>query len=301
MSPEAAVIPLRLLQYLGGAVLLGLPLFMLFSGASARWAVRWIAVSAGLTLASGAFALIAQTALMAGSWSAGLTGEALGFVAGGTGLGRAGVVRMAAAALALAVLALAPRRWGVLAGLGGVVCAGFAWMGHGAATEGPGGGVHLASDILHSLAAAVWIGALVGFLGLLYTTRPDNDDARLAMLHRALERFSGVGTAAVAVIVGTGLVNGLFLVGLDRLPGLWTTPYGGLLLAKLALFAAMLALAAKNRFTLTPALGAALEGGVSPAPVLDRLKSSLWLETGAAVAVLALVAWLGTLAPISSM
>ncbi len=299
MSPETAVIPLRLLQYLGGAVLFGLPLFLLFSGAGGRWPARLVAGAAVVTLASSALALVAQTALMAGSWAAGLTGEALGFVVGGTGLGQAGVVRVAAAALALIALAVR-RRWAIVTGLGAVVCASFAWMGHGAATEGPAGSVHLVSDIIHALAAAVWVGALVGFIGLLLSAR-ETDRAGLATLHRALERFSGVGTAAVAAIVASGLVNGLFLVGLERLAGLWTTPYGGLLLAKLALFAAMLALAAKNRFTLAPALGAALEDGVSPAPVLSRLKNSLWLETGAAVAVLALIAWMGTLAPISSM
>jgi putative copper resistance protein D len=104
----------------------------------------------------------------------------------------------------------------------------------------------------------------------------------------------------VAVLVATGLVNGWFLVGPTRLAGLWTTPYGLLLSVKLALFAGMLALAAANRFRLTPALGAALDGAVGPTEALSALRRSLLVETSLAFAVLGLVAWFGMLAPVSA-
>lgn len=72
-----------------------------------------------------------------------------------------------------------------------------------------------------------------------------------------LLRFSGMGYGAVATLVGTGLVNSWLLVG--SVSGLFQTTYGGL--AKLILFAAMLALAAANQFWLVPGMEAARVAG----------------------------------------
>ncbi|WP_415427240.1 CopD family protein, partial [Staphylococcus borealis] len=65
-------------------------------------------------------------------------------------------------------------------------------------------------------------------------------------------------------------------------------------------FGAMLLLAAANRFRLTPALNAALEAPERAPAAVAELKRSLGIEAGAALTVLALVAWLGRLAPIVS-
>jgi copper resistance protein D len=70
----------------------------------------------------------------------------------------------------------------------------------------------------------------------------------LRITHRALERFSGVGTVLVGTLVATGLINSWFLVGPENVEGLLGTDYGLLLALKLALFAGMLALAGANRF-----------------------------------------------------
>ena len=47
-----------------------------------------------------------------------------------------------------------------------VALASLAWSGHGAASEGFRGTVHLVADIVHLLAAGVWVGPLFA-LGLL--------------------------------------------------------------------------------------------------------------------------------------
>lgn len=126
---------------------------------------------------------------------------------------------------------------------------------------------------------------------------PDLDHA----LHCALRGFAGVGSVLVAVLVASGLVNSWFLVGPTRIPDLWTTPYGQLLSLKLGLFAGMLLLAAVNRFRLTPALAAAVNGpGRSTHAALKSLRRSLMVETALAGLVVGLVAWLGTLAPVSA-
>jgi putative copper resistance protein D len=100
----------------------------------------------------------------------------------------------------------------------------------------------------------------------------------------------------VVAIAASGLVNTAYLVGLTNLPAAVATLYGRLLLAKLALFAVMLALAATNRFALTPALALSLGSG-HYRPAIARLRRSIFFETGSAVTVLAIVAWLGTIEP----
>jgi copper resistance protein D len=305
---DVLVILLRLAQYGGAVVLLGTPLFLLYGlRGTGRESLAWprtllIAAAAIVALGSAA-ALAAQTAVMAGSIAEGLKPAALGYMITGTSLGPAFVVRAATAAVALVVLVLArPSRpvWFVVAVAGLMVSASFAWTGHGAATEGPGRYVHLTAAILHSWAAAVWLGALAALLILTLRRRPGSADSDRA-LHRALHGFAGVGSASVALLVLSGLVNSWFLVGPDRLTGLITTPYGLLLTAKLVVFALMLALAAANRFHLTPDLGGALDDPDDVRAAVGRLKGSLLVETLLALALLALVAVMGTLAPVSAM
>lgn len=62
-----------------------------------------------------------------------------------------------------------------------------------------------------------------------------------------------MGYVAVATLIGSGRVNGWFLIG--NVSGLFaTTRYGQLLLVKDVLFAGMLALAISNRFWIVPSL-----------------------------------------------
>ncbi|MBA4793364.1 MULTISPECIES: copper homeostasis membrane protein CopD [unclassified Phenylobacterium] len=307
---EPAVIILRLLQYAGAMVLMGSSLFFIYalpatgpgSAAEAPW-TRKLLTGAGVLLALATLLWIAaQASVLAGSIAEGLKPEALGAVVTSMDLGKAGVLRAGVALLAtiLAVM-LRPARasWIVAAALGMVATATFAWMGHGAATEGPGGVIHLVSDILHSWAGAVWIGALVAFALILRTRSPV--PAEVVALHRALHGFSSVGALLVAVLVATGLANSWFLVGVDRIDGLWTTPYGRLLSLKLVLFTAMLGLAAANRFGLTPGLGRALAAPDAYAAALTALRRSVAIETAVGLIILALVAWFGTLAPPSAL
>ena len=304
---DSLVILLRLAQYGGAVVLLGTPLFLLYGlRASDGVALGWprpllIAASAVVALSSAA-ALGAQTSVMAGSIAEGLKPASLGFMITGTSLGPAFLARALVAAAALVLLVLAkPSRpvWIAVALAGLVVSASFAWTGHGAATEGPGGLVHLTAAILHSWGAAVWLGALAALLILTVRHRPAPAADRT--LHQALHGFAGVGTASVAVLVLSGLVNSWFLVGPDRLSDLLTTPYGLLLTGKLVIFALMLVLAAANRFHLTPDLARVLDDPEDLRVAVGRLKRSLIMETLLALALLVLVAVMGTLAPVSAM
>jgi putative copper resistance protein D len=213
-------------------------------------------------------------------------------------LGKAALVRSAAAGVALAALTvLAPgrRAWALAALFGGVATVSLAWLGHAGAGEGGPGRILLASDVLHLLAAAGWLGALVVFVQVLFVKPVTPDLARA--LYAALHRFGTFGSILVAILVVTGVTNTLSIVGLDGIATIWSSAYGRLLLLKLVAFAAMLGLAASNRFRLAPALAVGLADVGSTKRALQGLRRSVVLETIGGAAVLALVAWLGTLSP----
>ena len=295
---------------MGAMLLFGSPLFFLYalppsgpgSAVGLRWARPLLVVSAAAILAASVLGLLAQTVVLAGSVQEGLNPAALGAAVTQMSFGKSVCVRALVAGLAVAGLALVRpgrRAWSLAAAAGGVICASFAWMGHGAATEGAAGLLHLAGDVLHTLAAGAWIGALVVFL-ILLATDAHGSDAERGVLHRALQGFSGLGSGLAAVLVATGLVNGWFVIGLDGVGHLWSSAYGQLLTLKLGLFAMMVGLAAANRFHLTPRLGATLGGQAPARDAIAALRNSLAWETGLSIAVLALVAWFGMLEPPSA-
>lgn len=265
----------RLVQYAAVAIVGGSSL------ALARDPAPW---PRGLTAAA-ALAGLVGTALWLLSETLEITGNAadLRTIAVDTAVGRAALARMLF--LAAAVVAALPRRpsWPLVASLGGAAAASFAWTGHGAA-----GLFHLGADVVHLLAAMTWLGALP-VLAILVLDR--REPTRAA---RALHGFSAIGPGLVALIVLSGAVNSWLLVGPANLLKPFDSPYGQLLAAKLGLFAAMLGLAAANRWKLTPALDQAI-GGTAPPP--RALVLALVLETLLGLGVLVLVAAMGTLPP----
>lgn len=302
---ETVVILMRLAQYGAASVLFGSSLFLLYALSASSvssairfsWPGRLVGFAAIVLFFATVLGVLAQTAVMAGSVSAALTVPSLEAVMG-MDLGKAALVRAAAAGAAVFVLVLPIRstpRWTILAGLGGVASASFAWMGHAAATEGAGGTVHLLSDIMHGWAAAAWIGALCAFAFLLWPRQQSAEALRLT--HGALQRFSGVGTVLVGTLVVTGLINSWFIVGPENVEGLLTTDYGLLLSLKLVLFAGMLVLASANRFRLTPRLGAALDRPAPSSTAIGALRRSVIMENLLGFGILAAVAWFGTLPP----
>ena len=298
----------RLLQYGGAVVLFGAPLFFLYGlrGDTGRrtaglgWP-RWGFALAALTLLIGAAAgLSAETVAMTDQPADALRPAALWSVLSGSQFGLAIGARLGLAALALAASLMPGSRglWAALALLGAGVTASFAWTGHGAMDDGAAGLVHLGADIIHLFAAGLWLGAVAALAALAPSRWIRGDDEALQALHDGLSRFSGMGTLAVALLILTGLVNSWFLVGPDHLSALLHSLYGGVLIAKLLVFALMLVLAARNRYRLTPRLA---EGLLARAPerALDGLAWSIGLETAAAILVLVLVGVLGTISPLS--
>lgn len=310
MPDDWLVVALRFALYLDLMVLFGVALFCVNAGIhamrpedrSAMVARRYgqiIGISAvlgiGLSLAS---MVVMAKAMTGASEYAELTTHVFGMIMTGTSVGlawTARVVVLLAALVCLVTLRNRPAlRFGMASLLGAVALATVAWAGHGAMDDGARGGLHLVSDIAHLVAAGAWVGALVAFVALSTRARASSPGTA-ELLGRTSNGFARMGTVIVATLVVTGVVNYGLIVG-PTIDGLATTAYGRLLLAKLALFGLMLALAAANRYRLSPRLERALKDGDYIEAVLS-LRRSLIVEATLAVVILVLVAWLGVLSP----
>ena len=303
---DLPIIAVRFALYADLMVLMGMTAFSLYAlsrderSAGLLPLARPAIVLSLIGLLLSGFGMLALVAAMTGTNLAAVEVAVLGDVITQSTIGSAWIVRMAATAIAvlsaLAINRSAGARYTLLVSTS-VAIATLVWTGHAGATEGWAGTAHRLSDIIHMLAAAVWIGGIAAFSWMLFRPETAQSELHVSVAHRALGQFSRIGTLAVAAIIVTGIVNCLAVVGFPHFAQVPLTQYGKLLLAKLLLFAAMLALAAINRWRLTPALGVAIRDG-NPAAALAALRLSLLMEASAALTILALVAWLGTLEPL---
>jgi len=173
--------------------------------------------------------------------------------------------------------------------LGVALAATLAWSGHGAATPGRIGDVHLAADIVHLIASGLWVGALLPLAMVLRLAC--RGDVSMQSATDVTRRFTNLATVSVAFIFLSGIVNSWVLVG--NVSALTGSLYGRLLLAKIALFLLMLGFAAFNRIGLTPRMASEAPGAAR------QLAINSCVELGLGLAVLAIVGVLGTLQPAS--
>jgi putative copper resistance protein D len=215
-----------------------------------------------------------------------------------TDVGLAWVVRIVALVVGGLAVMLNPRAPGfsllIASFAGAIALASLAWSGHGAMDEGSRRYWHFITDILHLLAAGAWLGGLIAF-ALLSRINALQSEERIRLLVRAVKRFEWVGAVIVIVITVTGIVNYLFIVG-PELDEVFLSTYGILLFIKVGLFAGMLVLAALNRFHLGPLLERSLQDRQYQVAA-NALRRSVVVELAAAVLIVGLVAWLGTLSP----
>jgi len=176
------------------------------------------------------------------------------------------------------------------AALAAVLLGALALMGHGGATPGALGIVHLIADVAHAIAAGVWVGALLPLALLLAAVRRATEAPALPAARDATRRFSNLGIASVATLLVTGIINTLFLAG--SVPALLGTPYGQLLSLKILLFLAMVALAAANRLTWTPELSTG-----RAAAAMRRLQRNASIEAALGLVIVAIVGALGSIPP----
>ncbi len=246
--------------------------------------LRCILIGAAVLALLGALALLGvEAAAMADDWSAAVDPDTVGDVLTSTTFGQVWVWRLILGALAVAAAVRLGPHWAVL-GLAVPLLATLALTGHAAMGEGVPGLFHRANQMVHLLAAGAWLGGLIPLALLVRRAQ-----AGRAGTEPVLRRFSAYGTVAVLLILASGCVNTFALI--DPLSGLFSTPYGNVLLAKLALVASMIGIALVNRLILLPSLSAR-EG-----EAVARLRRSLAIEIVAGALVLAAASLLGTLAP----
>jgi putative copper resistance protein D len=276
------------------------------SGARVAALVRprlaWIAwTSLALTVVSGVpwFVLVAQS-MSDQPWPEVFSHGILRTVLLHTGFGRDWLERLVVAGLLAAMfvpfLSAQPVKsvWinVIVVALAAGLVGALAWAGHAAGGAGVEGIVHPAADVLHLVAAAAWAGTLLPLALLLSGAR--GEAASVAIARVATLRFSNFGIASVGTILVTGVINTWYLVG--GIAALTDTDYGRLLLIKVALFVAMIAIATVNRVRLTPRL----VHGAGASVVHDawrQLRRNTVIEAAAGAIIIAIVAVLGVTPP----
>ncbi|HWF33615.1 MAG TPA: CopD family protein [Solirubrobacteraceae bacterium] len=127
------------------------------------------------------------------------------------------------------------------------------------------------SDVLHVLAASVWVGGIACLLlALPAATGRLAGPQRTRLLLATLARFSPLALAAVVTIAITGIVQAL--IDVRNFDGLVHTTYGALVIVKVALLLVLITLGWVNRDRVLPALRRLVEAGSTPgaAGVLAR-------------------------------
>jgi copper transport protein len=131
--------------------------------------------------------------------------------------------------------------------------------------------VFFPSDVLHVLAASVWVGGIACLLLTLpAATRALQSSQRSRLLLATLARFSPLALTCVLVIAVTGVVQAY--IDVRSLDGLFHTTYGALIIVKVILLLLLICLGWVNREWVIPALKriAAADQAPSATGVLAR-------------------------------
>lgn len=249
----------RWIAYAGLLLACGGVLFLLLvhDGTIDRARLSWTTTAAATIGMAGAAATIPVHAALASGLGVKAIGGTQAFndtVAGRVGFA-AGLAGLGALLIAVPVawfmmrttpmgrMSLASSVLGCLAVLTGLVL-----VGHSTATTPRL--LVLASDFAHLGAAAIWVGGLVLLTQTLRNRAGDDPTAAAGMV----ARFSTLAAGALAVVAVSGLT--LAWSEVRSFGGLTSTTYGQALLAKLAVVAVVVAIAAFNRFRLVPAVAA---------------------------------------------
>jgi putative copper export protein/mono/diheme cytochrome c family protein len=271
---------------------------------------RWGRVSGLVAVVAGLGWLLLEAGVIAGADDVGELVNAIPVVVTATRFGQVVSIRLLLLLLGSVVIGDArkcgQRRTWTAFGLFAAASVLQGLLGHAGAAEGLARPMLVLSEALHLLAAGVWLGGLVP-LWLVVRRAPADEAAAIC------ERFSPIGLGCVFLLAGTGVVQGVALIG--DLPALLGTRYGHIALVKIVLFVAALALAALNRLWLTDRLtaqpGRPMPTTGSAKPMLTTgsakllmtgsargmLMTSILLETAIGLAVVAAAAFLASSVP----
>ncbi len=216
----------RLLHYAAVTTLAGVSFFPLYAYAVAepivllRWREGVLLAGAIAALLSGLLWFVFSVANMSGTLAGVTDREVLWMVLNEMSFGRVWTARLVLSIIMVGlfwncvVSKFGSRRDLITPVLAAVLLISLAGVGHSQIEEGVEGVIHVVSDAAHLLAAGAWLGGLVplGYVLLLHR-RERGRAAQRSDLNEILQRFSGMGYVAVATLIGSGLLNGWFLIG----------------------------------------------------------------------------------------
>ena len=171
--------------------------------------------------------------------------------------GTAWLMQVIAAALGAAAFMSARRArgWWTLALLCALTIAASVTLAGHAATAEKLRSVAIASDVLHIIGGAGWIGslALLAFVAVPVTIASSSAEDRWTSIAALVNTFSPIALAFAALLAVTGTAAAW--IHLRTVQDLWRTPYGLALLRKLIVLTGVLATGAYNWLRVRPALG----------------------------------------------
>ncbi|MBA8880432.1 copper homeostasis membrane protein CopD [Phyllobacterium myrsinacearum] len=293
MEPATALIFCRLVHYASTMFLWGafayltllVPKTLALDTGRRLHAARVAAILLALT--STFLALPLQAGAIGQGWSDAANLTTIRDVLFETSVGHSWLFQAATALLLIPALFLPVHKaHAVAAAASGLLLMSLALTGHAAMQEGWAGVAHQINDMAHVLAGGAWIGALVPVmlvLGKLY------QPTLHASAQLALMRFSTAGHIAVALVIASGIVNTLLILG--HIPADLSSPYQFLLLTKIVLVILLTALAIINRYVFVPRMR------FDEASAVQAIWYGTLVEIVLGIAVLGLVAWFGMLEP----
>jgi putative copper resistance protein D len=249
---------------------------------------RILTVATAVSVVTMTLWLMLEGAAMTGVASDAVDPMVLGAVLTDTAFGRVWEVRLVLGlALIVSTLWRKARSPAPVAILATLSLASLGFVGHAGMRQGMAGLAERLNQSLHLLAGGFWLGALAPLALSLSLIRAPGLKGAAAL---ALRRFSGLGHGAVALVLATGIVNVVAILG--RWPFDFSSPYQTCLDIKIFLVAAMVAIALYNRYRLTPSVGRA------PEEALRGIARNTFVEMALGAAVLALVSAFATFAPV---
>jgi copper resistance protein D len=248
----------------------------------------WRMIVAGAVLACvTALAWLALEAAELGEgWADSLNPDVLAAVAFQTEFGRIWLWRVTLSIIVVVFALWRRERWILMAGSAALLLASLGLVGHAAMQSGPVGAAHRLNHALHLLCAGGWLG---GLAPLILCLRRHSEGELRAQTGAALCRFSTIGQFVVAWVVLTGAVNTALTLG--KWPLDFSSPYQALLVWKIAIVAAMIAIALFNRYVLAARIKEA------SGDALRALRINAGVELGLGLSALALVSVFGVLPP----
>ena len=204
-------------------------------------------------------------------------------------MGNAGISRLILMASLIAAAAVARRKPRVAAALTALALLAAAQGGHAAGVQPAA--LAVATDWVHLVAAAVWMG---GIAQLAWAWLPSlwsgSREIRRAVLAGVLVRFGRVALPAFLAVAVTGLLNAVLQLG--AIEELWESGYGRLLAAKMMLVALVAGLSYLHAFRLRPRL-LRERPGAPPDPRAQHVHRRLLAsEVPVGIAILAVAALL---------